>query len=166
MTNFYLTPWVLFGFNYAVLKFESTGDTGNAGAIFKQLYFRQALQSLVDQPNISKVLKGYGVPTYGPVPCCRRTPASTRTRRTTRIRTTRRKAKSLLSSHGWKVVPDGTDTCQKPGTGSSECGAGIPKGAQLSFTLVYPSGTQWQQQAMDVEQSAWNAIGINDPAGQ
>jgi peptide/nickel transport system substrate-binding protein len=69
LTNFYLTPWVLYGFNYAVEKFESTGDNGNAGAIYKQLYVRQAMQSMVDQPSmISKFLKGYGVPTYGPVP--------------------------------------------------------------------------------------------------
>ena len=69
LTNFYLSPWVLFGYNYAVDKFDSTGDDGNAGAIIKQLYFRQALQSMIDQPAmISKFLKGYAVPTYGPVP--------------------------------------------------------------------------------------------------
>ena len=57
-------------------------------------------------------------------------------------------------------MPNGIDTCQKPGTGPSNCGAGIPKGAQLNFTMTYASGTQWQQQIMAVEQSAWNSIGI------
>ena len=43
--------------------------TGMPAPSIKQLYFRQALQSMVDQPAmISKFLKGYGVPTYGPVP--------------------------------------------------------------------------------------------------
>ena len=37
-------------------------------------------------------------------------------------------ASQLLSSHGWKVVPNGTTTCQSPGTGPTNCGAGIPKG--------------------------------------
>ena len=39
----------------------------------------------------------------------------------------------LLTSHGWKVVPNGTDTCIKPGTATDECGAGIPAGTPLSL---------------------------------
>ena len=161
LTNFYLTPWILYGFNYAVLKFESTGDNGNAGAIYKQLYFRQAMQSVVDQPAmIQKFLAGYGVPTYGPVPVLPANNLVDSYEKSNPYPYNPEHAKSLLSSHGWKVVPNGTDTCQKAGTGTGDCGAGIPKGAQLNFTMVYVSGTQWQQQVMNVEQSAWNAIGI------
>ena len=161
LTNFYLTPWVLYGFNYAVLKFESTGDNGNAGAIYKQLYFRQAMQSVVDQPAmISKFLKGYGVPTYGPVPVLPKNDLVDAFEQSNPYPYNPSHAKSLLSSHGWKVVPNGTDTCEKPGTGSSDCGAGIPQGAQLNFTMVYASGTEWQQQMITVEQSAWSSIGI------
>ena len=36
------------------------------------------------------------------------------------------KAKSLLTSHGWKVVPGGTTTCANP----SLCGAGNHQGHQ------------------------------------
>ena len=62
------TRWAI---NYFPYNFNSTGDNGNAGSIFNQLYFRQAMQDLVDQPLfINKVFKGYGVPTYGPVPVC------------------------------------------------------------------------------------------------
>jgi peptide/nickel transport system substrate-binding protein len=161
LTNFYLSPWVLFGYNYAVDKFESTGDGGNAGAIYKQLYFRQALQSMVDQPAmISKFLKGYGVPTYGPVPVLPKNNLVDSYEQSNPYPYNPSKAKSLLTSHGWKVVPNGIDTCQKPGTSPSECGANIPKGAQLNFTMTYASGTEWQQQMMTVEQSAWNSIGI------
>ena len=68
-SDFTLSPWVLFGYNYATYKLISNGDSGAAGPIMSQLYFRQAMQELVDQPlYISKLLKGYGVPTYGPVP--------------------------------------------------------------------------------------------------
>ena len=161
LTNFYLTPWILFGFNYAVLKFDSTGDGGNAGAIYKQLYVRQAMQSVVDQPAmIQKFLAGYGVPTYGPVPVLPKNDLVDSYEKSNPYPYNPAHAESLLKSHGWKVVPNGIDTCEKPGTGPSDCGAGIPQGAQLNFTMVYVSGTQWQQQVMDVEQSAWNAIGI------
>ena len=161
LTNFYLTPWVLYGFNYAVLKFDSTGDNGNAGAIYKQLYVRQAMQSMVDQPAmISKFLKGYGVPTYGPVPVLPKNDLVDAFEQSNPYPYNPSHAKSLLTSHGWKVVPNGIDTCVKPGTGPSNCGAGIPQGAQLNFTIVYASGTQWQQQVITVEQSAWSSIGI------
>ena len=53
------------------------------------------------------------------------------------------KAKSLLTSHGWNVVPNGTTTCTSPGTGANQCGAGIPSGAKLDFNLrVSPAGTR------------------------
>jgi peptide/nickel transport system substrate-binding protein len=161
LSGFYMTPWILFGFNYAVLKFESTGNNGNAGAEYKQLYLRQAMQSAVDQPAmISKFLKGYGVPTYGPVPVLPHNDLVDKFEQSNPYPYNLSHAKNLLTSHGWKVVSNGADTCQKPGSGKGQCGAGIPKGAQLNFTMVYASGTQWQQQVMQVEQSAWNSIGI------
>jgi peptide/nickel transport system substrate-binding protein len=43
---------------------------------------------------------------------------------------------SLLKSNGWKVVPSGQTTCQKAGSGSGECGAGIPAGTPLKFNWV------------------------------
>jgi peptide/nickel transport system substrate-binding protein len=161
LSGFYMTPWILYGFNYAVLKFESTGNNGNAGAEYKQLYLRQAMQSAENQPAmISKFLKGYGVPTYGPVPVLPKNDLVDSFEQSNPYPYNLSKAKSLLTSHGWKVVSNGTDTCQNAGSGPSQCGAGIPKGAQLSFTLVYASGTQWQQQVVQVEQSAWDSIGI------
>ncbi len=160
LSNFYLSPWVLYGFNYAVLKYESTGDGGNAGAIYKQLYIRQAMQSAVNQPEmISKFLKGYGVPTYGPVPVIPKNSDVDSFEQSNPYPYNTSHATSLLTSHGWKNV-SGVDTCESAGSGPSQCGAGVPKGAKLNFTLVYASGTQWQQQVVQVEQSAWNSIGI------
>jgi len=46
-------------------------------------------------------------------------------------------AGSLLKSHGWNVVPGGSTTCAKPGTGPGECGAGIPAGTKLTFNVIY-----------------------------
>ena len=160
LSNFYMSPWVLFGFNYAVLKYESTGDSGNAGAMYKQLYIRQAMQSAVNQPEmICKFLKGYGVPTYGPVPVLPKNDLVDAYEQQNPYPYNTSHAKSLLTSHGWKNE-NGVDTCVSAGTGPSQCGAGMPKGAKLNFTMVYASGTQWQQQVMQVEQSAWNSIGI------
>ena len=143
-----------------MLKYESTGDNGNAGAIYKQLYVRQAMQSAVDQPAmISKFLKGYAVPTYGPVPVLPHNDLVDSFEQSNPYPHNTSHAQSLLTSHGWKNV-NGVDTCEKAGSAKGECGAGIPKGAQMNFTLVYASGTQWQQQVVQVEQSAWNSIGI------
>ena len=47
------------------------------------------------------------------------------------------KAVKLLQSHGWKIVPNGVSYCNNPGTGSSQCGAGIQKGAKMQFKFVY-----------------------------
>ena len=55
---------------YMPYNFASTsGARGHAGRVFSQLYFRQAFQSLVDQPAvIDQDLGGYGVATTGPIP--------------------------------------------------------------------------------------------------
>ena len=161
-SKYYLTPWVLFGYNYAVLKFLSNANGGSAGKVFSQLYFRQAMQSMVDQTKIiSNVLKGYGVPTYGPVPVLPPNSYVSSFEKTNPYPYNPSKAKQYLTSHGWSVVPGGTDTCTKPGSASNECGAGIAKGAKLSFTFAYPTGTLWQQQTVQIEQSAWSSIGIH-----
>jgi len=119
------------------------------------------MQSLVDQPlMIQKFLKGYGVPTYGPVPVLPKNDLVDSFEQKNPFPYSPSHAKSLLTSNGWKVNANGVDTCQKAGSAKGDCGAGIPQGAQANFTMVYASGTQWQQQVMQVEQSAWDSIGI------
>jgi peptide/nickel transport system substrate-binding protein len=66
------------------------------------------------------------------------------------------KAKALLTSHGWSVVPSGTTTCTTP----SLCGAGITKGTPLTFTFLYASGYQWISQEALQLQSAGALVGI------
>lgn len=161
-SSYYLDPWVLFGYNYFTLKMTSIGDNGAAGAVFSQLYIRQALQHLVDQTAfISKILKGYGVPTYGPVPVLPANPYVDSFEQSNPLPYSATDAKNLLTSHGWKVVPGGTDTCVKPGTASDECGAGIPANTPLNFTFYVASGTTWITEVADAETSAWDSIGIH-----
>jgi peptide/nickel transport system substrate-binding protein len=57
------------------------------------------------------------------------------------------------------VTANGTDTCAKPGTGSGECGAGIPAGTKLAFNLVYNTTTPIPQQVEDLASDA-KAAGI------
>ena len=85
------TPWYPWGINYFPYNFNSTGDGGQAGKIFNQLYFRQAMQMLVDQPlYIEKLFKNYAVPTYGPVPVLPKNSSRPPTSRRTRTPTTSR----------------------------------------------------------------------------
>jgi peptide/nickel transport system substrate-binding protein len=66
------------------------------------------------------------------------------------------KAKSLLTSHGWKVVPNGVSTCANP----SLCGPGVKQGQSLQFNLPYATGTQWITQEMQQLQSNASLVGI------
>jgi peptide/nickel transport system substrate-binding protein len=65
----------------------------------------------------------------------------------------------LLSAHGWATV-GGTLTCQKPGSGAGECGAGIAKGQQAKFGMNYTSGIQAQASTVQVLKSDWAKAGI------
>ncbi len=160
-SSYVMSPLFLWGVNYFPYNFKSTADTGNAGPIFKQLYFRQAVQHLVNQTlYVARVDKGYGEPIYGPVPNLPKNPALSKTELKNPYPYSVPTAKRLLSSHGWKVVPNGVSTCQKPGTGTGECGAGIKKGAKLSFTLQYVSGTKTITTLMNAERSSWEQAGV------
>ncbi len=160
-SNYYLVPFYSWSINYFPYNFNSTGDGGNAGKIFRQLYFRQAMQYLVDQPRIiTEVDKGYGVPTYGPVPVEPANPFVSPQEKSNSYPYNRSKAIELLKSHGWKVVTRGIDSCIKPGFGTGACGAGIPAGAKLDFNLQYASGSIALSKRMSAEASSWASAGI------
>ncbi|CAG4904949.1 ABC transporter substrate-binding protein [Acidithrix sp. C25] len=151
------SPWILFSFNYWVLNFNNP----TVGPIYQQPYVRQALQHLIDQPQwISSFYKGYAVPTYGPVPTVPSAAFADSQSKTNPFPYSVSTAVSLLKSHGWTVTPNGTDTCTSPGTGATQCGAGIAQGAQMNFNLQYASGTQAVQQAMAAFKSAAAQAGI------
>lgn len=125
-----------FGFTDGVLNFKD--KTNDFDRVIAQRYVRQALASLIDQPAMIKgILKSAGAPGYGPIPPV---PSSVYTNADVANPAypyDPATARKLLSSHGWKVVSNGTTTCVKPGTGSGECGAGIPAGTPISFTWVW-----------------------------
>jgi peptide/nickel transport system substrate-binding protein len=122
------------------------------GPVLRQLYVRQAMEDLIDRPQIvSKVYDGYADPGNGPVPVQAFSQwASPLEKSGGPYPYDPAKATSLLTAHGWKVVPGGTSTCQRPGTAAADCGAGIAAGQALSFQLLYSSG----QASMDEQEAA------------
>jgi len=138
-----------------VMNFQSS--TGN-GPVINQLYFRQALAYLLNQESVIKgPLRGYGTLTQGPVG---NTPVthylSPQLKGGPVFPYNPTMAKTLLSSHGWKVVPSGVTTC----TNATLCGPGIKSGHQLVFNMPYASGTQWITQEMEQLQSNASLVGI------
>ncbi|WP_157248324.1 ABC transporter substrate-binding protein [Nonomuraea typhae] len=121
-----------------VINFANT--VGNFDKVIAQPYVRQALQRLIDQqgyiasrgihngaasPNYSTAGAGSPYPpAFGDQPPYPYDAAA---------------AEKLLTGNGWKVTPHGATTCERPGTGPGQCGADIPKGQTISFTLASAS---------------------------
>jgi peptide/nickel transport system substrate-binding protein len=121
--------WGWFG---GIYNFED--GTDHFGKVITQLYARQALAYLTDQPGIIKgIYKGAAVPAYGPIPSAPSSPYTPPNATNPAYPYNPAKAVSLLKANGWKVVPNGQSTCVKPGSGSGECGAGIPAGTPFKF---------------------------------
>lgn len=112
------------------------------GAVFRQLYIRQAMEYLINRQQIvQKVYNGYADPGNGPVPVLSFPQLTSPLEKSGGpYNYAPSKAISLLTSHGWKVNPGGVSTCKSPGSGPAQCGAGIAAGQPLSFQLIYSSG--------------------------
>jgi peptide/nickel transport system substrate-binding protein len=127
------------GWDYMVPNFKDTTDHWDK--IIGQLYVRQALAHLVDTEGyVSGIFHGYAVSADGPVPSVPHSPFTPANATKPVYPFSISATKSLLAAHGWKEV-GGTQTCESAGTGASQCGAGIPKGTKLFFTLVYNNGS-------------------------
>jgi peptide/nickel transport system substrate-binding protein len=125
-----------FGFDFVAYNFED--PTGDFDHIIGQLYIRQAIAHLQDEAGYIKAFfDGAADPAYGPVPEYPRSPYTPPDATTDPYPFSVPDAVALLKNHGWNVVPGGTDTCARPGTGSGECGAGIPAGTSLAWNLIY-----------------------------
>jgi peptide/nickel transport system substrate-binding protein len=161
LTGYKLTviyPWALSYFPY---NFDSSA----AGPIFHQLYFRQALQSLVDQEGVvSGPMHGYGTVTIGPVADYPVTSSLSPelAAKGDMWPLNPAKAESLLKSNGWSVsTSGGTDTCIHAGTGPGECGANVRAGTPLKLTLIYAAGLDWMESEVKALISNASLVGIN-----
>jgi peptide/nickel transport system substrate-binding protein len=128
-----LSPWVDWNYNFIGLN----RDNPTAGPIFEQLYVRQALERVMDQPTMVKdAYGGYASQIFGPIPPLPKNTLDTVTSNPYPFNV--KDARSLLKQHGWSEK-GGVQTCAKPGTAANECGPGVKAGAKLNFTLVLAS---------------------------
>jgi peptide/nickel transport system substrate-binding protein len=148
------------GFAYANYNFaDKTGDFNN---IINQLYIRQALAHLENQPGYIKAFfHGAGGLAYGPIPSVPTSPYTPDNALKNPYPYSVATAASLLKSHGWTVVPGGQSTCAKPGTGSGECGAGIPAGTKLTFNVLYATDPVIFGEQLTAWASDAKKVGIN-----
>ncbi|HET9895924.1 MAG TPA: ABC transporter substrate-binding protein [Streptosporangiaceae bacterium] len=124
-----------FGWDYLLFNFKDKTDNWNK--VIGQLYIRQALAHLVDNAGyVSGVFHGYAANADGPVPPVPVSPFTPANATKPVYPFSIPAAKSLLAKHGWKVV-GGVQTCES----ATLCGAGVPKGQKLAFTLVYNNGS-------------------------
>ncbi len=152
-------PWQLayFPYNFA----NKTGQ----GAIFQQLYFRQAFQYLQDQEGvISGPLHGYGKATIGPVASYPSTSwlSPQLSKATDPWALNIPKARQILAANGWTPGPNGgPDTCTSPGSAAGDCGAGIPAGTKLKLSMEYAVGLDWMESAVRELASNASLAGID-----
>ena len=148
--------WGAWGINYVYLNFSSP----QSGAIFSQLYIRQAMQRLINQAGyISAFMQGYAYPTYGPVPLEPASAFVSPQQAKNPYPYNPALATSALQHHGWSDV-NGTDTCMRPGTGATQCGAGIAAGTKLAFPLLYSTGETGDDEEVASLQSQFGQAGI------
>jgi peptide/nickel transport system substrate-binding protein len=154
-SGYNLQPFYQFGIYYAQPNFNNP----TVGFMVRQLYMRQALQMVFDQPGIDKaIFRGYAVPNSGPAP---NTPPNNQWQPSAQRQNNLQgpyafnvaKAKSLLTNHGW-AMSGGVMACQDP----AKCGTGIKKGQQAKFTYVYSTGnaavtSQWQTYKSDASKA-------------
>jgi peptide/nickel transport system substrate-binding protein len=152
--------WGWFG---GQINFLDTTDDFNK--VISQLYVRQAIDRLTDQPGIiNGVYKGAAVTAYGPTPTAPISPYAPSDAATAPYPYSPSAAVALLKSHGWKVVPGGQTTCAKAGTAADECGAGIPVGTPIKFVWAnVPSSvsTTGPLESEVLASEAKTAAGIN-----
>jgi peptide/nickel transport system substrate-binding protein len=152
--NYYGMP--AFGEN--VLNYNFKDKTGDFDNVVAQLYFRQAMQHLEDQAGqIMAYLDGYGAPAYGPIPTAPKSPFLPSDAAANPFPFSVTDAVDLLKANGWAVVPNGTDTCVRPGAGAGECGTGIPAGTKLAFNLIYDTTSPIPQEVEDLAANAKQA---------
>jgi peptide/nickel transport system substrate-binding protein len=149
--------WPSWGITYMSMNFASP----QVGAIFNQLYVRQAMQHLINQAGyINAFLQGYGNPTYGPVPLVPDSKFVSPKEKQNPYPYDPAKATAILHAHGWTINPHKADVCTRPGLGASDCGAGITAGEKLSFTLQYSTGSQGVDEEEASLQSTFSQAGI------
>lgn len=116
-------PWSGWAITYMPYNFNNP----SMGAVFKQLYARQAVQKSIDQDSLAKVIfNGTAVPGYGPIPQAQSSDFLSPTQKNNPYPFSTSAAKSLLTSHGW-TEQDGVMVCTDAGGGARSAAKGSPR---------------------------------------
>jgi len=146
------TTWA---FNYDL--YNLVGDP--ASAALSQLYVRQAMQEATNQPlAIKAVMKGYGIPTYSPLPFGAPSAISGPVGNPYPYNVAA--AKAAFKAHGW-VLQQGVQECLKPGNGPNQCGPGVARYFRMNLNMDQAAGSATDNELNAVEVSEWKAIGVN-----
>jgi peptide/nickel transport system substrate-binding protein len=152
-----IKPWYEWGLTFVGINFSNP----KYAPLENQLYIRQAMQHLINQPAyIKEILLNYGTPTYGPVPTFPPSNFLDPAEKTNPYPFSPSAAKQLLTAHGWTIPQGGTATCTRPGTASNECGAGIASGTKLAMPMLYTSGIPELQDEVQAMQAAFGQGGM------
>lgn len=156
--GFRVVPWYLWSMNIIPMNFNNPTQ----GVLYRQTYLRQAMQRLIDEPQLeSAILDHYGITDNGPIPNGPSKQYVDATVKGGPLGYSLSAAKSLLSNHGWKKNPEGVEVCQRPGKASQDCGAGIKLGTHLDLTMLYSAGIAYVSEEAQALKSAFSEAGID-----
>ncbi|MGH9070044.1 MAG: ABC transporter substrate-binding protein [Acidimicrobiales bacterium] len=149
-----LTAWVGLGMAGLIPNLTSA----KVGPILAQAYVRQALQQMVDQPDmVGSIYSGFASPTYGPVPLAPPNAYASPAEAANPYPFNLTGAATLLAKHGWQFGAAGQpDVCADP----KSCGKGIAKGRALVLSLTYPTGNPALATEVEVFKSAAIQAGV------
>jgi peptide/nickel transport system substrate-binding protein len=149
-------PWSGWAITYMPYNFNNPA----MGAVFKQLYARQAVQRSIDQTSLAKVIfNGTAVPGYGPVPQAQASDFVSQVQKDNPYPFSTSAAKSLLTGHGWQEK-GGVMVCTDPGTGDTQCGEGVAEGTKFEMQVLSQSGSAVTDNMMSSIQSSLEKTGI------
>jgi peptide/nickel transport system substrate-binding protein len=135
--NYTLVPQTVFCIRYLCLNYS---NPNLAGRIFKQQYFREALQRTLDQDGaIRDIYHGYAYRTDGPVPALPPNEYVSPKQRQEPMRFDIALARQLLTENGWDVSTTPA-VCVRGGAGPGCAGEDIAEGVRLTFSLRYAEG--------------------------
>jgi peptide/nickel transport system substrate-binding protein len=152
-----IDPWT----GWAITYFPYNFNNPTMGPVFKQLYARQAIQESVDQSSlVSSIFSGTATAGYGPIPQSTKSDFLSSTQASNPYPFSNANAKKLLTDHGWVAGSDGIMVCQSPGSGATQCGAGVAAGTKFTMGVLAQSGSQVTTNEMSVLQSSFKDSGI------
>jgi peptide/nickel transport system substrate-binding protein len=149
-------PWTGWAITYMPYNFNNP----DMGAVFQQLYARQAVQMSIDQEALSKVVfNGTATSTYGPIPQAQESDYVSDVQEDNPYPFSTKKAKALLTSHGW-TAKGGTMVCTDAGSGADQCGEGVAEGTEFTMDVLSQSGSTVTDNMMSAIQSSLAKTGI------